>query len=86
MVLIKLLEHNISIKIAARHAGLKYENAKVIDRGYRKEGRQTKKVKRRRHDANLKELNSPNETSNSDEAATTSPVVGTIVLKDYTKL
>ena len=46
-LLIRLLESNITIKNAARRAGLKYENAKVIYRIYRKEGRATKKVKRR---------------------------------------
>ena len=46
-LLIQLLESNITIKNAARRAGLKYENAKVIYRVYRKEGRATKKVKRR---------------------------------------
>lgn len=66
MVLIKLLENNISIKIAARHAGLKYENAKVIYRVFKKEGRQTKKVKRSRHDPNHKELITPSESSSSE--------------------
>ena len=47
-LLIQLLESNISIKHAARRAGLKYENAKVIYRVYKREGRSTKKIKRQR--------------------------------------
>ena len=37
-LLIELLENNITIKTAARHAGLKYENAKRIYRVYTVEG------------------------------------------------
>ena len=49
-LLINLLESNISIKNAARRAGLKYENAKVIYRVYKMEGRTSKKIKRQRQD------------------------------------
>lgn len=47
-LLIELLENNITIKTAARQAGLKYENAKRIYRVYTVEGRRTKKAKRKR--------------------------------------
>ena len=41
--LISLLDNNMSIKDAAKQIGINYENAKVINRIYREEGRTSKK-------------------------------------------
>ena len=41
--LISLLDDNMSIKDAAKQIGINYENAKVINRIYREEGRTSKK-------------------------------------------